>query len=64
MGSRFIDLAVGARFLYGGEVLTKIEHELREGTLQCSNACSDGGRFTLIADDDEVEVLYTPPGES
>ena len=54
--AKFGELPLGARFHCDGERYTKMEHELREGMLQCSNAVSDGGRWTLFEPDQEVQA--------
>ncbi len=56
----FGELRVGARFRCDGEIFTKVEHDLREGMLQCSNAMSDDGRFTLLEPEQSVDVVAQP----
>lgn len=60
----FSGLPVGARFLLNGERYIKLEHDLREGMLHCTNAVSDDGRWTLVAEDEAVDLLAgEPPGQ-
>lgn len=56
----FGDLPIGARLRCDGQVYTKMEHELREGMLQCSNAVSDFGQWTLLAPEEVVDVIAMP----
>ncbi len=51
------ELPIGARFLCEGERCTKVEHDLRNGILHCSNAVTHVGRFVLIEPEQAVEVL-------
>ncbi len=63
MKKLFSALPPGARFRLDGEVLTKVEHELRPGMVQCSNALSEDGHWKLVTDD-EMVVDLGPPGAS
>ena len=58
---RFSALAMGARFVLDGEVCRKVERELRDGMLHCSNARTAGGRYVLLDDGAEVEPFAPPP---
>ena len=53
----FSDLPLGARFVCEGEVCEKLERDLRDGMLHCSNARTAGGRYLLLEDDLPVEPL-------
>ncbi len=57
---RFGDLPIGTRLRQGGQEYTKMEHELREGMLQCSNAVSDFGQWTLLEPEEIVDVIAIP----
>ncbi len=58
MGQRlFSDLSIGSRFVLEGEVCEKLERDLRDGMLHCSNARTAGGRYVLLEDDLPVEPL-------
>ena len=58
---RFSALPIGARFVLDGEVCRKVERELRDGMLNCSNARTAGGGYVLLGDDAEVEPVGPPP---
>ncbi len=53
----FSDLPLGARFVLDGEVCEKLERDLRDGMLHCSNARTAGGRCILLEEDAPVEPL-------
>ncbi len=58
MGQRlFSELPLGARFVFEGEVCEKLERDLRDGMLHCSNARAAGGRYVLLEDDLPIEPL-------
>ncbi len=53
----FSALPPGARFALEGEVCEKLERDLRDGMLHCTNALTAGGRYLLLDDDAPVEPL-------
>ena len=60
-GVLFSDLPIGARFVLDGEVCKKVERELRDGMLNCSNAQTAGGRYILLDEGLAVEPFGPPP---